>query len=232
MKDHQRMIHEVKYIRKCLQHIQHKMGWTDRNVLVYDDFSNLQDKIFKTSGIRLSVHTLERLFGKLKTHQNYNPQKETKKALALFLGYNSWNDFKEHNLITGENEEEAENTAQHTYPDVETSRTYTKYFLRKKVIIPLVLIILLISGYVSYNVYYQKRAVIPYEDVDVQLQASNPYGVRPHTVKFNFNLANLEAENISMDFGVGKLIQNISNDQKHLFKTLFKPGHCHCQAYG
>jgi hypothetical protein len=95
-------MHEILYVNKCLQLIEAKLNWGNRENWVYDDFKRLQHLIFESSSISLSVHTLERLFGKLKTHRNYNPQAETKNALAAFLGYKNWAQFREQNPIREE----------------------------------------------------------------------------------------------------------------------------------
>jgi hypothetical protein len=54
-------------------------------------------------GTSISPDTLKRLFGKTKTYRSYNPQLETKNALALFIGYEGWEDFKKRQpVLTGE----------------------------------------------------------------------------------------------------------------------------------
>jgi hypothetical protein len=54
----------------------------------------LSELVSATSRISISPDTLKRLFGKTKTYRSYNPQIETKNALAIFLSYPSWAHFK------------------------------------------------------------------------------------------------------------------------------------------
>ena len=62
--------------------------WTDGN------FIELSEAILDETGILISRNTLKRLYGKMKTSEEYKPQKETKNALANFAGFPSWSAFK------------------------------------------------------------------------------------------------------------------------------------------
>ena len=60
-------------------------GWTD------GDFVDLSEKILESTGVSISRNTLKRIFGKEKTPTDYAPNKSTKKAIAQYIGYDSWN---------------------------------------------------------------------------------------------------------------------------------------------
>lgn len=225
---HLHIMDELKYIKKCLELIEDSLRWRDRSTWVYDDFKRLQKLIFDASGTSLSVHTLERLFGKLKTHKNYNPQKETKNALAVFLNYEDWEDFKDQNQLAPHAPDQFATTG--AAENRTARKTGAKLLLNKKVFMVVGLIIISIcGGYVALNTFdHHKQEKLP----AVDLQASNVYGVRPHTVKFTFNLSNLDVENISIDFGIGRSLRNISKKQTHLYKTYLKPGIYEAQLMG
>lgn len=218
---------EIFYIKKCLELIERKIGWRDRSTWVFDDFKRLREMIFEASGTSLSVHTLERLFGKLKTHKNYNPQNETKKALAVFLGYDNWKHFKAEqakDLQAAAYAEQGnfplEPNKSYTTLDKDQSEKTSKPSLAKKVTLFIIVGVVAVSAYALLNLNRDNRKVMP----EVNFTASNVYGTRPHTVKFSFNLSGVEAKNISIDFGTGKPIENIGKNQTHLYKTYLSPG--------
>src|SRR4028119_1776882 len=100
---------EVMYISKCLRLIEQKVNRGSSKDWTSENYKRLQKLIFEASGITLSTHTLERLYGKLKTHNEYKPQAETKNALARFLGYADWDTFKIENPISPNESEGAPN---------------------------------------------------------------------------------------------------------------------------
>lgn len=84
---------EDKNLRECLRQIEEKVGkgscttWTD------GVFAQLSDEIQSETKVVLSKNTLKRLFGKMRTPNDYHPQRETRNALAKFAGYVDWNHF-------------------------------------------------------------------------------------------------------------------------------------------
>jgi len=81
-------------IKKAIRLLERKVGypnskeWGDK---IYGDLSNM---IFDATKIRISISTLKRFFGKVKTYKDtYKPQIETKNAIALYLGYKDWNHY-------------------------------------------------------------------------------------------------------------------------------------------
>ncbi len=94
-------MYESFYLNKCLQHLQEKLLWGVSKSWTNKEFEKLSEQIFDASRIHISVVTLKRLFGRAKTYKKeYNPQLETKNALAIFLGYKSWQEYKEKNPLT------------------------------------------------------------------------------------------------------------------------------------
>ncbi|MGM9478856.1 hypothetical protein ACS5PU_20700 [Pedobacter sp. GSP4] len=78
----------------CCQKIIEKMG----NKAIEDwrlaDYNTLSSMLGKQTKVYLSVNTLKRLFGQLKTPERYFPQKATRDALAQFIGYRDWQEFE------------------------------------------------------------------------------------------------------------------------------------------
>jgi len=83
------------YLKFCLDIIAEKAqngpssSWTD------GDFIDLSEAIELETGVLISRNTLKRLYSKMKTTEDYKPQKDTKNALAQYAGYKNWFEFKE-----------------------------------------------------------------------------------------------------------------------------------------
>lgn len=65
-------------------------------------YVKLGQDIFKKSGIVISTSTLKRIFGKINIEGSYDPQQETKNALAMYAGFGNWNDFLKKNAPMGQ----------------------------------------------------------------------------------------------------------------------------------
>jgi len=88
-------MNEHYYLKFCLDLITEKVHngpastWTD------GDFIDLSEAIELETGVLISRNTLKRLYSKMKTTEEYKPQKETKNALARYAGYQNWIKLKE-----------------------------------------------------------------------------------------------------------------------------------------
>ncbi|NJK98914.1 MAG: hypothetical protein HC905_31965 [Bacteroidales bacterium] len=84
------------YLEKCRRIIEEKLDRGSYENWTNEDFKILSDHIYRSSNTLISTHTLKRFFGKLKLYKsNYNPQSETKKSLAIYMGFQNWDDFTE-----------------------------------------------------------------------------------------------------------------------------------------
>ncbi|ACT93492.1 hypothetical protein [Dyadobacter fermentans] len=78
-------------IDRCLSLIEQKLGWGDSANWTNYDFEKLSDQVNLTTGVRLSVTTLKRIWGKLKYESA--PTQTTLNTLAQFAGYADWRTF-------------------------------------------------------------------------------------------------------------------------------------------
>lgn len=74
------------------QIIEDKLGWGTSNNWHSSVFTELSEEIHETTGVLLSVTTLKRFWGKVKSDSA--PSITTLDALSFFAGYKSWLDFK------------------------------------------------------------------------------------------------------------------------------------------
>jgi hypothetical protein len=72
--------------------IEQKLNWRSAEEWRNYEFMELSEKILDATSVNLSATTLKRIFGKLKYESL--PSSATLNALAAFLGYASWMDFK------------------------------------------------------------------------------------------------------------------------------------------
>lgn len=78
--------------------VQDIHSWNDK------EFENASKLLFQETGIRISINTLKRLFGKIKTDKAYKPQSASLNALAKYLGYSSYYEYKKNISIILEDE--------------------------------------------------------------------------------------------------------------------------------
>ena len=86
------MDHDTEYLQLCIRLIEQKLNWRPAEEWRNYEFMELCEKILDATSVNLSATTLKRIFGKLKYESL--PSSATLNALAAFLGYGSWMDFK------------------------------------------------------------------------------------------------------------------------------------------
>lgn len=85
-------ISEESEVTRCLLLIETRLAWGPSEHWVNYDFEKLSDAIHESTGVRLSITTLKRLWGRLK--YDSAPTLTTLNALAQFAGYTDWRTFK------------------------------------------------------------------------------------------------------------------------------------------
>jgi len=75
-------------IEQCKALIGDSLGWGDAASWTNEDFDTLSESIFDKTGVRLSVSTLKRLWGKVK--YDSSPNMGTLNALARYAGFEGW----------------------------------------------------------------------------------------------------------------------------------------------
>src|SRR5688500_593201 len=133
---------DKELIEFCLREILNKSGYTDSGVLRQRDFEHLSTDIEKRTGILISVSTIKRL---LNGQFNQLPQAATLNAIATYIGYDSWQDFriKKHEIINGADELKPQPPA----PLPKSKKRWTYY----NVIIPgIAAVVFLVAASYSY----------------------------------------------------------------------------------
>jgi hypothetical protein len=87
---------EIKYLDLCIRDIEKLLKWGPKEEWTNHNFKQLSDRIADASGITLSISSIRRIFGQDKSYkEKFNPQLETKNALAMLLEYENWASFKQ-----------------------------------------------------------------------------------------------------------------------------------------
>jgi len=84
---------KIESIKALKTEIEHKITWGAGNVWSQQHYEELSERIKNETGVLLSINTLKRFFGKIKS--NSTPGKTTLNTLSRFCGYESFYDFSE-----------------------------------------------------------------------------------------------------------------------------------------
>lgn len=85
---------DAEILEDLLGKVANKFGYNDPENWQDGLFLSLSREIEKETRFIISRNTLKRLYGKIKTSENYNPQIDTRNALAQYAGYPDWNKFR------------------------------------------------------------------------------------------------------------------------------------------
>lgn len=197
-------------LKQCLLQIEEQLQWGKRALWTNSDFKNLSELIHKSSGILISINTLRRLFGKMKTYKDYyNPQIETKNALAQFLNYNDWQSFKQSNKNIPTTEVGKETTKLPYRTEKVTKDLRWKYVL-------LILVFLLASSFLIYRFKDSLSITSPKLVSKFSFKGFFLEGNHPLQVEIDYDVTQLTADSIYIDFGNGTLaLKNKSKGLLH-----------------
>lgn len=85
------MITDQKILYRCLSEIEELLNWGASENWTNNEFTKLSTQITNVTGISISVSSIRRLYKNTSEAESvYNPQMETKNALAIFLKYENW----------------------------------------------------------------------------------------------------------------------------------------------
>ncbi len=235
-------MYESFYINKCLQHIQEKLLWGVSKSWTNKEFEKLSEQIFEASRIYISVVTLKRLFGRAKTYKKeYNPQLETKNALAIFLGYKSWQEYKEKNPFTPPPLAEmpvpmmpltvapiparsAVSLPVATRPissPQPPGPKQTRTGISKLTLVAVLLMGILFAG-IGYAFLASSQSV---EQLKRRVKFSDErlQGRAPHTVRFHYDISMIKTGSVYLLFGDST--KTVLNKDEHVIThTYFRPG--------
>ncbi|ETZ22061.1 hypothetical protein [Pedobacter sp. V48] len=189
------------------QKITEKMGDKAISEWRVEDYNRLSSQLGKQTGVYLSVNTLKRIFGRLKTPQRYFPQKATRDALSQFIGYRDWQEF-ELVYATLKTENIASNLTEQAN-DTEAPKVNRNTKLPRLVVAIFAVLFLVILAFV----FFWKNTD---ESMQVKLVCENPFGSVPHTAVFKLEskVPFDQNEEYQVDFMDEALVSSIKGKNK------------------
>jgi len=193
----------------CCQKIIEKMG--DKAITEWrvEDYNRLSSQLGKQTGVYLSVNTLKRTFGRLKTPERYFPQKATRDALSQFIGYRDWQEFE---LVYTNSFEHKNNADVPKFNKGKSTKLFWPF-----VSIGIVIILIAMGIFLVWNKSNNFE--------NVKLVCENPFGNVPHTAVFKLEskIPFDQNEEFQVDF-MDEAIQSSIKGKKKITKFFRNPG--------
>lgn len=167
-------IPEKVFLEKCKKLIEEKLSWAESSEWKQRDFENLIELIFNKTQILLSLSTLKRIW---KNKSDSIPHPATLNALAQFLDYKNWLEFKQSIA-------EEINTSQ---PEIaKESDKKKRGSLKPSIFISLIVLIGLIIVVFSITFHVENN----FEEVKFSSKTVVTQGV-PNTVIFDYDISKI-----------------------------------------
>jgi len=197
---------EIDFLHICLKTIAQKINegeiekWTDSS------FIRLSEAVEAKTGILISKNTLKRLFGKMKTPNEYNPQRDTKNALAIYAGYKSWDHFKEEiskdeQYLKIVKEKKLADSIAAKMQDIDKKKN-SKVLRIKTIFIS----ILVVTLSMAIFFFLRPQKVEKLYEPRAKMQIKNPIDTVPYTMHVSFETKNVIED--SLFIGGEKVITN------------------------
>lgn len=185
---------EVELLQTWLSNVAELKKWPPANEWSNHEFQVLSDEISQKSGILISRNTLRKLATHLSQGRNHTPRMTTKDALAVYIGFTDWKQYK--------------NSFEQFSP-TPRKKKYLPWFIA---VISTIVLATVIVLYLAHN---------RDSNTDYNFEILNPIGNVPHTIECKYNFRNIKSDDIKVDFGhidpTGKylLVDLSKNDSIH-----------------
>jgi len=183
---------EKQLLTLCRRLIEESLNWGDSSIWGNDDFEQLSEKIFDKTKVQLSISTLKRIWGKVR-YENF-PTAATLNALAGFLDYESWRDFRQKNgavepaIIFGNGIEA--NLA----PGIHIQQEKTKQSSQKIAVPFLYILIILAILVIAYSIV--KKGAKPVDISAVKFEAFKVSDTLPNSMIFNYDASVFKSDSV------------------------------------
>lgn len=185
-------------IETCRVLVAQKFSGSDYREWKNSDFIKLSAQIRRNTKVHISENTLKRFFGKLKSPEDYQPQKATRDALAVYIGYADW---KEFDLQEIKIKKQIENSGGYISEKSSIKSTSYKSHFARSVSISLKISIGILIIFSSIFIYrYGSRF---FSSRNVRLLCINAKGHSPHSALFKLhsqNSKNIQPNQFEIDF--------------------------------
>ncbi|MGO4294410.1 hypothetical protein [Chitinophaga sp. RAB17] len=208
------------YLDICCHQIELKFTTRPIEEWTNTDYLRLKNVLLQQTDVAISPNTLKRIFGKLKTSSRYYPQKATRDALAIYIGYTDWESFVAGQSAMEQPTSPVSSSAGNPLPPATAAEMLSiadeptearKHALRKYgLIITGLLIIIMTALLIRYNLN-KKEILNPLGKVHLICQ--NPEGnAAPHSVVFRLQIPegfHFPKGQFTIDFGDNRPVKKI-----------------------
>lgn len=175
--------------KRCRELVAQKLGRGNSEHWIDQDYKVLREEIHKETNILISVNTLKRYFGKVNTSGNYDPQRETKNALAQYIGFQDWYSFEDQEITeTGKIE------SLRPQPERRWTNSGKKVEGKPAVLIVAIVTIALL-GFAAVFFWSSNDEKVPKWTFSIL----NPVDTAPFTLYTKFKLEESEQDSFSID---------------------------------
>lgn len=173
---------DKELIKICLAEVSRKSGYPDPGSLRQRDLEHLSAEIEKTTGTLISISTIKRL---LNGQFNNLPQVATLNAIAAYLGYESWQEFRKVKLSETSPAEKVKPVQEQQVPKPATRRK------SPRVVVAVVLALLFM---IVVSLTYFSRSDTPNEkDISFTVKKVTNNDI-PNTVVFTYDIDKIKGD--------------------------------------
>lgn len=202
---------ELEHLNQCKKLIENKLGWIESTHWKQRDYNNLIQLIENETGVILSLSTIKRIWN---VDFDGNPHPSTLDALALFLDYENWLEYKNSNndkLDVNENENKV-------------LRKNRELIFNKKKFVPIMFVVFSAIGLLLLMkaLFYDGSHPISFNSEEVVFSCNNSVseGV-PNTIMFNYDVSKVEADSFFIQQKWNENTKYQISKQNNFFSTIY-----------
>jgi hypothetical protein len=202
----------LDHLDYCCQLVSEQFGKPDIISWTNSDYVKLGYVLYKKTHVQISPNTLKRIFGKIKTDVRYYPQRATRDALALYVGYADWEKFTNAGLLPIQVSTKSSPTHIQPAPlsDTTLSVPVTKKTTGKLRPIAAAIVVISVIIFFAYQLFLKPGTHMP-----LALVCENPVGENPHSALFvvsGMDGVDPSKEHYTIDFGDTHKIPVVEGD--------------------
>ncbi len=209
-----KLMQESEFLKKCLDLIEDKVPWGPRKEWTTYNFSRLSQNVKEASGITLSTRTLRRLCN---NYKSYKPQTATKNAMAIYLGYQDWEDLKSDFSDSGSSSLIRRRSYRKSFKSFMADAIKSIWFY----------VVLILAALLIIIVLYYPELMLKLNSSRVEFTSNYEIGTAPQRVTFFYDVSRVNSSNIFINenfYDDGNIIP--VNKNRHYFTSDFElPDH-------
>jgi hypothetical protein len=205
---------DQELLKELLEKVAKRFGYSDPELWQDGIFGQLSEDIEKETRFIISRNTLKRLFGKIKTSEHYNPQIDTRNALAQYAGFPDWNKFRMEIMASQPDNSISEKSFGNevSYSNPRTESVFKK--IPKKVFWLTGILILL-----GVLIRYWPKPETDFSRIKIEVQ--NPIDTAPFTLVVKYDIPEDIEDSIYLGVGGARFL--LKKDKKLYVHSLYQP---------